>query len=61
MYLNLNDDAKSIIAKHLSIDYKISTMFMSKHYEVQKSLFGEIIFDDDFLKIKRIPKIRSYY
>jgi hypothetical protein len=29
-------------------------MFMSKHYYLQKSLFGEIVFDDDFHKIKKI-------
>ena len=30
-------------------------MFMSKHYDLQKSLFGEnIFFDDDFDKIKKI-------
>jgi hypothetical protein len=27
---------------------------MSKHYYLQKSLFGEIVFDDDFHKIKKI-------
>jgi hypothetical protein len=27
-------------------------MFMSKHYGLQESLFGEIVFDDDFHKIK---------
>ncbi len=32
-YLDLNNDVKSIISKHLSSDYKISTMFMSKHYD----------------------------
>jgi hypothetical protein len=51
-YLNLNNDVKSIIAKHLSSNYKISTMLMSKHYHLQKSLFGEIVFDHNFHKIK---------
>jgi hypothetical protein len=50
--LDLNNDVKSTIAKHFSSDYNISTMCMSKHYELQKSLFGEIVFDDDFHKIK---------
>jgi hypothetical protein len=30
-------------------------MFVSKHYGLQKSLFGEIVFDDDFHKIKTTP------
>ena len=30
-------------------------MFMSKHYGLQKSLFGEIVCDDDFHKIKTTP------
>ena len=29
-------------------------MFMSKRYDLQKSLFGEIVFDDDFHKIKKL-------
>jgi hypothetical protein len=41
-----------MIAKHLSSDYKISTMLMSQHYHLQKSLFGEIVFDDGFHTIK---------
>ena len=32
---------------------------MSKHYDLQKSLFGEIVFDDDFHKIKRIRDCTS--
>ena len=34
-------------------------MFMSKHYDLQKSVFGEIVFDDDFHKIKRIRDCTS--
>ena len=30
-------------------------MFTSKHCDLQKMLFGEIVFDDDFNKIKRTP------
>ena len=30
-------------------------MFKSKHYELQKSLFGEIVFDDDFHEIITTP------
>jgi hypothetical protein len=51
-FFDVNDDVKSIIAKHLTNDYKIITIFMSKHYDLQKSLFGEIVFDDDFHKKK---------
>ena len=66
-FFDLNNDVNSIISKHLSDDYKISamfkhlfhdfkisTLFMSKQYELQTSLFGEIVFDDDFDKIKKI-------
>ena len=53
-FFDVNDDVKSIIAKHLTNDYKIITIFMSKHYDLQKSLFGEIVFDDDFHKIKLV-------
>jgi hypothetical protein len=59
-FLELYDDVKSIIAQHLTTsDYKISTVFMSKHYDLQKSLFGEIVFDDDFHKIKRMHDCTS--
>jgi hypothetical protein len=51
-FFHLNDDVKSIIAKHCTSDYFISTMFMSKHQDLQKILFGEIVFDNDFRKIK---------
>jgi hypothetical protein len=54
-FLDPHNDVKSIIAEHLSSDYKISTLFMSKHYHLQKSLFGEIVFDDDFHRIKTTP------
>jgi hypothetical protein len=54
-FLGHKNDVKSISAKHLSSDYKISKMFMSKHYDLQKSLFGEIVFDDDFHKNKTTP------
>jgi hypothetical protein len=30
-------------------------MSMPKHYDLQKNLFGEIEFDDDFNKIKTTP------
>jgi len=46
-FLDLNDDVKSIISKHLSTDMNISKMVMSKHYDLQKMLFGEILFDEE--------------
>ena len=33
-FLDVNYDVKSITAKHLSNDYKISMMFMSKPYHL---------------------------
>ena len=54
-FLDLNNGVKSIIAKHLSSNYKNNTIFMSKHYVLQKSSFGEIVFDDDFHKINTTP------
>jgi hypothetical protein len=54
-FFDLNDDGKSIIAKHLTNDYIISTIFMSNHYDLQKIVvFGEIVFDNDFHTIKKI-------
>jgi hypothetical protein len=37
-------------SQQLLSDYKITIRFMSKHYILQKPLFGEIVFDDDFHK-----------
>jgi hypothetical protein len=54
VFFDSNNDVKSIITKHLSSDYKTSTMFMSKHYHLQKIFFGEIVFEDDFHKIKKL-------
>jgi hypothetical protein len=53
-FFDLNDDVKLIISEHLLRDCKISTLFMSKHQDLQKVLFGEIVFDNDFHKIKNI-------
>ena len=49
-FLDLNDDVKFIISKHLLSDCKIRKM-LSKHHDLQKILFGEIVFDHDFRKI----------
>ena len=46
-FLVLNDDVKFIISKHLQSDFKIHTM-LSKYHDLQKILFGEIVYDDDF-------------
>jgi hypothetical protein len=54
-FFDLNDDVKSI-SKHLLNDYFISTMFMSKNHDLQELLFGEIVSDCDFRKIKKIKK-----
>jgi hypothetical protein len=43
----LNNDVKPIIAKHLLIKYK--------HYDFQKLLFGDIVFDEEHNKIKKKP------
>ena len=52
-YFDLNDDVKSTFSKHFWSDYKISTLFTSKHQDLQKTLIGEIVFDNDFLKNKK--------
>jgi hypothetical protein len=50
-FLDLKDDVKLIISKYLLGDCKIRTMFSSKHHDLQKKIFGEMVFDDDFCKI----------
>ena len=46
-----------MITKHLISDRKISTMLMSKHDDIQKTSFGEIVFDKNFHKIKKLNDI----
>ena len=53
-FLDLNDDVNFIISKHLQSDNQIRTMFSSKHHDLQRILFGEIVFDDDFRKILKL-------
>ena len=60
-FFDLSDDAKSIITKNCTSDYFISTMFMSKHQDAQKILFGEIVFDNDFRKIRKIQDDVIYF
>ena len=47
------DDAKFIISKHLASDLKIRTL-LSKNHDLQKIVFGEIVFDDDFCKFLKL-------
>ena len=51
-FLDLHDDVQ-FISKHLLSDCKIRTM-LSKHHDLQKILFGQIVFDDDFCKILKL-------
>ena len=51
-FLDLHDDVQ-FISKHLLSDCKIRTM-LSKHHDLQKILFGEIVHDDDFCKISKL-------
>ena len=53
-FLDLNDHVKFIISKHLLSDCKIRTIFSSKHHYLQKLLFREIVFDNDFCKILKL-------
>jgi hypothetical protein len=48
-FLALHDDEKFIISKHLASDLKVRT-FLSKNHDLQKILFGDIVYDDDFCK-----------
>jgi hypothetical protein len=52
-FLALNDDVKFIISKHLSSDLKIRTL-LSKNHDLQKILFGDIVYDDDFCKYLKL-------
>ena len=52
-FLDLNDDVKFIISKQLQSHCKIRTM-LSKYHDLQKILFAEIVFDDDFRKILKL-------
>jgi hypothetical protein len=48
-FLALNDDVKFIISNHLASDLKIRTL-LSKNHDLQKILFGDIMYNDDFCK-----------
>jgi hypothetical protein len=45
-FLALNDDVKFIISKHLASDLKIRAL-LSKNHNLQKILFGDIMYKDD--------------
>ena len=53
IFLDLNADVKFIISKHLQKNCKFHTI-LSKHHDLQKILFEEITFDDDFCKILKL-------
>ena len=44
---------QSLPTKPLSNDMNIHNMFTSKHYDFQKLLFGEIVFDEEYNKTKK--------
>ena len=48
-FLALHDDEKFIISKHLASDLKVRT-FLSKNHDLQKILFGDIMYNDDLCK-----------
>ena len=50
-FLDLNDDVKIIIAEQVIISL---VRCVSEHQDLQKILFGEFVFDNDFRKIKKI-------
>ena len=53
IFLAGNDDVQFIISKHLDSDLKIRTL-LSKNHDLQKILFGEIVFDDDFCNFLKL-------
>jgi hypothetical protein len=48
-----NDDVKFIISAHLTSDLKIPTLLFKNH-DLQKLLFGQIVYDDDFCKYLKL-------
>ncbi len=47
--LALNDDVKFIISNHLASDLKVRVL-LSKNHDLQKILFGDIMYNDDLCK-----------
>jgi hypothetical protein len=56
-FFYLNDDVKSIITKHLLGDYFISTMFMSKHQDLQKHSLARLYLITIFVKLQKYKMI----
>ena len=52
-FLALNDDVKIIISKHLASDLKIRQL-LSKNHDLQKILFNEVVYNDDFCKYLKL-------
>jgi len=48
-FLALHDDVKFIISAHLASDLKIRAL-LSKNHDLQKILFGDIMYNDDLCK-----------
>ena len=55
-FLALSDDVKFMISKHLLSDCKTRSM-LSKYHHLQKILFGQIVFDDDFCKNLKLQNL----
>ena len=52
-FLALNDDVKFIISEHLVSDSKIRQL-LSKNHALQKILFNEVVYNDDFCKYLKL-------
>jgi len=52
-FFDLNDDVKSTFSKHFWSDYKISTLFMSKHQNLQKYYLVRLYLMMIFINLKQ--------
>jgi hypothetical protein len=53
-FCDLNDDVKSIIAKHVLSDYKFSTMITSKQIKIYKKYYSvRLYLITIFIKLKK--------
>jgi len=52
-FFDLNDDVKSIIAKHSTSDFKIRTMLSSKHQDLQKYFLERLCSMMIFVKFQK--------
>jgi hypothetical protein len=55
VYVSIVARHLSIVARHLSNDKNVNIMFMSKPFDFQKLLFGEIVFDEEYNEIQKKP------